>query len=50
MLAESITGADRRTADAGELLVMSDGIDTHCHLAQPTYGGVVCADDFESST
>ncbi len=48
-LAASITGAAREI-EADGLLVMPGGVDAHCHLAQPTYGGVACADDFETGT
>jgi len=48
-LASSLPGA-RREIDASGLLVLPGGVDAHCHLAQPSYGGVVCADDFESGT
>ena len=40
----------REEIDASGLLVMPGGVDAHCHLAQPSYGGVSCADDFESGT
>ncbi|MFC3725735.1 dihydropyrimidinase [Neoaquamicrobium sediminum] len=36
--------------DAGGLLVMPGGIDSHVHLAQPAFGGPAMADDFESGT
>jgi dihydropyrimidinase len=49
ILAAAVTDAER-TIEADDLLVMPGGIDAHCHLAQPTYGGVACADDFESGT
>jgi dihydropyrimidinase len=38
------------TVDAGGLLVMPGGIDSHVHLAQPAFGGPAMADDFESGT
>jgi dihydropyrimidinase len=36
--------------DAGGLLVMPGGIDSHVHLAQPAFGGPAMADGFESGT
>jgi dihydropyrimidinase len=48
-LAASIKDASH-VIDAGGLLVLPGGIDAHCHLAQPPYGGVRSADDFESGT
>src|SRR3954471_6254857 len=42
------TGA--REIDAGGLLVMPGGIDSHVHLAQPAFGGPAMADGFESGT
>jgi len=48
-IAEALSDA-RETLDASGLLVLPGGVDAHCHLAQPTYGGVACADDFESGT
>ncbi|MDA0218067.1 MAG: dihydropyrimidinase [Proteobacteria bacterium] len=48
-LAASLPDA-REEIDASGLLVMPGGVDAHCHLAQPSYGGVSCADDFESGT
>lgn len=40
----------RREIDAGGLLVMPGGIDSHVHLAQPAFGGPTMADGFESGT
>lgn len=40
----------RREVDAGGLLVMPGGIDSHVHLAQPAFGGPAMADGFESGT
>jgi dihydropyrimidinase len=37
-LAERITGA-ARTLDAGGLLVHPGGVDSHCHIQEPTRGG-----------
>ncbi|PZQ50037.1 MAG: dihydropyrimidinase [Rhodovulum sulfidophilum] len=39
-----------REIDAGDLLVMPGGIDSHVHLAQPAFGGPAMADGFESGT
>lgn len=36
--------------DASGLLVMPGGIDSHVHLAQPSFGGPTMADDFETGT
>ncbi|WP_312366108.1 dihydropyrimidinase [Ensifer sp.] len=36
--------------DASGLYVMPGGIDSHVHLAQPSGGGIVMADDFASGT
>ena len=48
-LAASLPGAAEEI-DARGLLVLPGGVDAHCHLDQPAYGGVTCADDFESGT
>jgi dihydropyrimidinase len=42
-------GDAREIIDAGELLVMPGGIDSHVHLAQRVYGAKM-ADDFESGS
>jgi dihydropyrimidinase len=42
--------AGRTAIDAGGLWVMPGGIDAHCHLDQPVWGGAGNADDFESGT
>ena len=39
-----------RVIDAGGLLVMPGGIDSHVHLAQPAFGGPAMADGFETGT
>src|SRR3954468_19730622 len=36
--------------DAGGLLVLPGGIDSHVHIAQPSGPGIVMADDFASAT
>jgi dihydropyrimidinase len=48
-VAEKLTSATR-TIDAGGLLVMPGGIDSHVHLAQPAFGGPAMADGFETGT
>jgi len=42
--------AGKREIDATGLLVLPGGIDSHCHLDQPTGDESVMADDFESGT
>lgn len=39
-----------KTIDARDRWVMPGGIDTHCHLDQPVWGGAGNADDFESGS
>ena len=39
-----------KIVDAGGLLVMPGGIDSHVHLAQPAFGGPMMADGFETGT
>lgn len=39
-----------KVIDAGGLLVMPGGIDSHVHLAQPAFGGPMMADGFETGT
>jgi dihydropyrimidinase len=48
MLADRISDA-REIIDAGDLLVMPGGIDSHVHLAQHAYGAKM-SDDFESGS
>jgi dihydropyrimidinase len=48
-VAESLP-AGRENIDADGLLVLPGGIDSHVHLAQPSYGGPAMADGFESGT
>lgn len=43
-------GDGDKTIDAGGLLVMPGGIDSHVHLAQNAPGGPVMADGFETGT
>lgn len=38
------------TIDARDRWVLPGGIDTHCHLDQPSWGGATTADDFESGS
>ena len=40
----------RETIDARDRCVLPGGIDTHCHLDQPSWGGATTADDFESGS
>ncbi len=47
-IAERLTGA--KTIDAGGLLVMPGGIDSHVHIAQNPEGAARMADDFVSGT
>ncbi len=42
-LAERIDGA-ARTLDAGGLLVLPGGVDTHCHIEEPSLGGYTMSD------
>jgi dihydropyrimidinase len=48
-LAADLPAGDREI-DAGGLLVLPGGIDSHCHLDQPTGDESVMADGFESGT
>ena len=41
-LAESIAGG-AATLDAGGLLVLPGGVDTHCHIEEPSRGGYTSA-------
>jgi dihydropyrimidinase len=43
-------GRGREEIDARGLLVLPGGIDSHCHMDQPLYGGARTADDFLSGT
>jgi dihydropyrimidinase len=36
--------------DATDRLVLPGGVDSHCHIDQPSSTGVVCADDFRSGS
>jgi dihydropyrimidinase len=36
--------------DATDRLVLPGGVDSHCHIDQPSASGVVCADDFRSGS
>jgi len=42
--------AGREDTDAGGMLVMPGGIDSHCHVEQISSNGVMTADDFHSAT
>ena len=48
-LAESLDGA-ARTIDAGGLLVMPGGVDTHCHIEQLEANGTVHEDSFVTAS
>jgi dihydropyrimidinase len=43
-------GAAKEVVDAGGMLVLPGGIDSHVHIAQPSGPGIVMADDFASGT
>src|SRR4051812_32477878 len=43
-------GSAGEIVDAGGMLVMPGGIDSHVHLSQPSAPGIVMADDFASGT
>lgn len=43
-------GTAVRTIDCTGKLVLPGGVDSHCHIAQESSGGVECADDFETGT
>lgn len=47
-LGSGLAGAE--TIDAKGLWVLPGGIDAHCHLDQPSWGGAVTADDYASGT
>ncbi|MGE0007779.1 MAG: dihydropyrimidinase [Parvibaculaceae bacterium] len=47
-LGANLAGAG--TLDARGLWVLPGGIDAHCHLDQPSWGGAVTADDYRSGT
>lgn len=42
--------AGAETIDARGLWVLPGGVDAHCHLDQPSWGGAVTADDYRSGT
>ncbi len=48
-IAESLTEA-RESIDAGGMLVLPGGIDSHVHIDQPGADGSLTADDFETGT
>ncbi|MFM2421718.1 MAG: hypothetical protein RL291_248, partial [Pseudomonadota bacterium] len=43
-------GAADDVIDAGGLIALPGGIDSHVHISQPSGPGIVMADDFESAT
>jgi dihydropyrimidinase len=43
-------GSGTREIDATGRFVLAGGIDSHCHIEQRSWAGVVCADDFYSAT
>lgn len=50
MAVGSELGVGAREIDCAGKLVLPGGVDSHCHIAQESSGGVECADDFESGT
>jgi dihydropyrimidinase len=48
-LADALDGASE-VIDARGKLVLPGGVDSHCHIAQISSGGLETADDFESGT
>ncbi len=42
--------AGREEIDAAGLLVLPGGVDAHCHIDEPPYGGAYLADDFRSAS
>ncbi|MCR9176780.1 MAG: dihydropyrimidinase [Alphaproteobacteria bacterium] len=49
-LAEALSGSATRTIDAAGRMVMPGGVDSHCHIAQPSSGGGQNAESWESGT
>ena len=47
-IADSLRGASE--VDAGGLLVLPGGVDSHVHIEQPGSDGSMTADDFETGT
>jgi len=47
---EDRAGAGAREIDAAGRLVLPGGIDSHCHIEQPSWRGETAADDFYSAT
>ena len=43
-------GAAREVLDATGKLVLPGGIEGHCHIGEPPFGGAELADDFESAS
>jgi dihydropyrimidinase len=48
-IAEKLEDA-AQVIEAQGRLILPGGVDAHCHMDQPSYGGVACADDFRSGT
>lgn len=49
-LAETLTGSAARTIDASGRYVLPGGVDSHCHIEQPSSGGGQNAESWESGT
>src|SRR5215216_5767114 len=45
-----LPGLAERVVDAGEMLVMPGGVDSHVHVDQPAPPGVVMCDNFDTGT
>lgn len=43
-------GEARQIVDATRLHVLPGGVDAHCHIEEPAYGGAMLADDFVSAS
>jgi dihydropyrimidinase len=51
VLAKELSGSSATpTFDATGLLTLPGGVDVHCHIDEPEFGGAVLADDFESAS
>lgn len=49
-LAEDLDGTATETVDAGGLLVMPGGVDSHVHIDQPSNGPTEMCDDFDTAS